>query len=237
MNTIYQNLEEELFMFKSVLDTTAGTTGTMNILLCLGVALILGIVISCAYMLTTSYTKNFVITLAVLPAMVQVVILMVNGNLGASVAVLGAFGLIRFRSVPGTSKDISTVFLAMAVGLATGTGYLVYGIVVTLLICLVTVALSYSKFGERKESEKLLKVTIPENLDYSGIFDDLFKEYARKVSLEKVRTTNMGSMYELSYYIVLKDIELEKKLIDAIRCRNGNLAISCGRFVPNREEL
>lgn len=233
----HHRLKEELYMFNSVLNTTTGTTGTVNILLCLGVALLLGIVISCVYMYTTSYTKNFAITLAVLPAMVQVVILMVNGNLGASVAVLGAFGLIRFRSVPGTSKEISTVFLAMAVGLATGTGYLIYGIIVTLLICFVIVVLTLTKFGERNEKEKSLKVTIPENLDYTEIFDDLFEEFTNKVSLESVRTTNMGSMYELTYYIILKHANQEKQLIDAIRCRNGNLGITCGRFVPNREEL
>ena len=224
-------------MFHSILDTTTGAIGSLNVLICLGVAILLGILISFVYMRTTTYSKNFAITIAVLPAMVQVVILLVNGNLGASVAVLGAFGLIRFRSVPGTAKEISTVFLAMAVGLATGTGYVVYGVIVTIVICLVIVLLTVSKFGERKENEKELKVTIPENLDYTGIFDDLFACYTSKVTLERVRTTNMGSMYELNYHIVLRDLTMEKELMDAIRCRNGNLTVSCGRVVVNREEL
>lgn len=224
-------------MFNSVLSTTSGVAGTINVLVCLGVAIILGLLISFVYMKTSSYSKNFAITLAVLPAMVQVVILMVNGNLGASVAVLGAFGLIRFRSVPGTSKEISTVFLAMAVGLATGTGYVIYAVVVTVVICALFVILTASSFGEKKATEKQLRVTIPENLDYTGIFDDLFATYTDYAKIDKVKTTNMGSMYELSYDIRLKDIAMEKKLIDEIRCRNGNLTVVCGRPVVNREEL
>lgn len=217
-------------MFTTIIDTA--TTGQMTIsaaLICTFVSLILGLVIAVVYMAHSTYSKNFVITLALLPAMVQIVIMLVNGNLGTSVAVLGAFSLIRFRSVPGSSREISSIFFSMAVGLATGTGYVVFAAVITIVISLVMLILCRSPFGERKPLDKELRVTIPENLDYSEIFDDIFSTYTKKVSLERVKTTNLGSMYELSYHIVLKRDEDEKALIDAIRCRNGNLTVICGR--------
>lgn len=217
-------------MFTTIIDTA--TTGQMTIstaLICTFVSLILGLVIALVYMAHGTYSKNFVITLALLPAMVQIVIMLVNGNLGTSVAVLGAFSLIRFRSVPGSSREISSIFFSMAVGLATGTGYVVFAAVITIIISLVMLILCRSPFGEHKLLDKELRITIPENLDYSEIFDDIFSAYTKKVSLERVKTTNLGSMYELSYYIVLKRAEDEKALIDAIRCRNGNLTVICGR--------
>lgn len=217
-------------MFTTIIDTAA--TGQMTIstaLICTFESLILGLVIAVVYMAHGTYSKNFVITLALLPAMVQIVIMLVNGNLGTSVAVLGAFSLIRFRSVPGSSREISSIFFSMAVGLATGTGYVVFAAVITIIISLVMLILCRSPFGEHRSLDKELRVTIPENLDYSEIFDDLFSTYTKKVSLERVKTTNLGSMYELSYHIVLKRAEDEKALIDAIRCRNGNLTVICGR--------
>lgn len=217
-------------MFTTIIDTA--TTGQMTIstaLICTFVSLILGLVIALVYMAHGTYSKNFVITLALLPAMVQIVIMLVNGNLGTSVAVLGAFSLIRFRSVPGSSREISSIFFSMAVGLATGTGYVVFAAVITIIISLVMLILCRSPFGEHKLLDKELRITIPENLDYSEIFDDIFSAYTKKVSLERVKTTNLGSMYELSYHIVLKRAEDEKALIDAIRCRNGNLTVICGR--------
>lgn len=225
-------------MFKSILTTAAdGSNEPVGLLLCFLTALILGLVISYVYMMTTTASKNFVITLMLLPAMVQAVIILVNGNLGTSVAVLGAFSLIRFRSVPGSSKEISTIFLAMAIGLATGMGCVAYAVLVTIVICGVIIVLSKTSFGETKSTEKELKVVIPENLDYNEIFDDLFEQFTKKVSLDRVKTTNMGSMYELCYRIVLKDEKQEKELIDQVRCRNGNLTIVCGRPTVNRDEL
>lgn len=217
-------------MFASIIDTAA--TGQMSVttaLACTLVSLVLGIVIAVVYMAHGTYTKNFVVTLALLPSMVQIVIMLVNGNLGTSVAVLGAFSLIRFRSVPGSSREISSIFFSMAVGLATGTGYVVFAAVITVIISLVMLLLCRSPFGERKPLDKELRILIPENLDYSEIFDDIFETYTKKVSLERVKTTNLGSMYELSYHIVLKRAEDEKALIDAVRCRNGNLTVISGR--------
>lgn len=224
-------------MFTSVIDTSSGSVSVESALLCTGAALILGILIAVVYMVDNHYTKNFVITLALLPALVQIVILIVNGNLGASVAVLGTFSLVRFRSAPGTSKEIMNVFFAMAVGLACGMGQLVFAAIVTVIISLVMLILTKSRFGEKRGDWKHLKIVIPENLDYNDIFDDIFENYASKVSLDKVKTINLGSMYELDYHIILKDVRKEKEMIDEIRCRNGNLSITCGRRVQDGLEL
>lgn len=224
-------------MFTSVIDTSSGSVSVESALLCTAAALVLGLLIAIVYMADNHYTKNFVITLALLPALVQIVILIVNGNLGASVAVLGTFSLVRFRSAPGTSKEIMNVFFAMAVGLACGMGQLVFAGIVTVMIALVMLILTKSRFGEKRGDWKHLKIVIPENLDYNDIFDDIFETYANKVTLDKVKTINLGSMYELDYHIVLKDVKKEKEMIDEIRCRNGNLAISCGRQVQEGLEL
>lgn len=176
-------------------------------------------------------------TLAILPAVVQAVIMLVNGNLGTGVAVMGAFGLVRFRSAPGNAREIGSVFLAMAIGLATGMGYLGIAVLLLLIIGAAILILTELPFGSQSFSQKELKVTIPENLDYAGIFDDLFEKYTKSAELMKVRTTNMGSLYELCYRIELKKEEEEKTMLDDIRCRNGNLTIVCGRIAENREEL
>ena len=224
-------------MFTSVIDTSSGSISVESALLCTAAALVFGLLIAVVYMVDTHFTKNFVITLALLPALVQIVILIVNGNLGASVAVLGTFGLVRFRSVPGTSKEIASVFFSMAVGLACGMGQLIFAGMVTVLISFVMVLLTKSHFGEKRGEWRHLKIVIPENLDYSDIFDDIFAAYTKTVSLDKVKTINLGSMYELDYHIVLKDRNREKDMIDEIRCRNGNLAITCARPAQEGMEL
>ncbi len=212
-------------MFKSVFNITESLSiGT--VLLCFGISIILGLVVAFTHMKTGKYSKNFVITLTILPALVQVVMLMVNGNLGTSVAVLGAFSLIRFRSLPGNSREIASIFLSMAIGLSIGMGQILFAILITIIICLVIIILVYTKFGEIKDVVKILKVTIPEDLDYTGVFDEIFAKFTKEISLEQVKTTNMGSMFELKYKVkFLKDIN-EKEFIDALRCRNGNLCIS-----------
>lgn len=219
------------------MNTSAGGLTVPNALVCIFAALIMGLAIAFIYMKSGNYTKSFVMSLVLLPAMVQVVIMMVNGNLGTGVAVLGAFSLVRFRSAPGSSKEICFIFFAMVVGLAAGTGYIGYALFITVIICLAFYILEKTPFGERNMAEKTLKITIPEDLDYTEIFDDIFERYGKKVTLERVKTTNLGSMYELRYYIVLKDVSQEKAMIDEIRCRNGNLTVICGRQETIREEL
>jgi len=197
----------------------------------------MGVMIACLHMYRNRYSKNFILTLALLPVIVQAVIMLVNGNVGTGVAVMGAFSLVRFRSVPGNSREIASIFLAMGVGLAAGMGYLGIGFLLILIIGIATILFIRLPFGQMNADEKDLRITIPENLDYSGLFDDVFAKYTERTDLIKVRTTNMGSLYELHYQVALKNDGIEKAFIDDLRCRNGNLNISCGKIASEREEL
>ncbi len=199
-----------------------------DFLLCLVGSLVLGLVMALAYMYRSRYTKSFVITLALLPAVVCVVIMMVNGNVGAGVAVAGAFSLVRFRSVPGTAKEICALFLAMGTGLIAGMGYLGFAAVFTLVMCAAFLLYNRLDLGAKKNtaSYKVLTITIPEDLDYSHIFEDIFAAYTTCSELVRVKTTNMGSMFRLTYHVTLRDSNKEKEMIDKLRCRNGNLEIS-----------
>ncbi len=224
-------------MFDSIITSTASTLTIQTALICLVSSLVMGCIISLTYIHSGSYTKNFATSLILLPALVQVVIMLVNGNLGTGVAVLGAFSLIRFRSVPGSSKDICTIFFAMAIGIATGMGYIAFAIVITLILSLILLLVSKSSFAQGDYLNKELKITIPEDLNYTGIFDDLFSQYTCSADLVSVKTTNLGSMFQLKYQIALKDDKTEKSFIDELRCRNGNLPIICEKKQSNTNEL
>lgn len=224
-------------MFTSIINTSAENLSVANALLCLAVSLALGLIISLTYMSGRTYSKNFVITLVIMPVLVQIVITLVNGNLGTGVAVMGAFSLVRFRSVPGSSKEISFIFFSMAAGIATGMGYIAFAFAVTLIICLVFLLLNKTSFGNGNTCDRKLKITIPENLDYTQIFDDLFEKYTKSAHLERVKTTNLGSMFELNYNITIKNPDEEKNFIDDLRCRNGNLTIILSRSPSKDEEL
>ena len=223
-------------LFDSDLTTVISVT---DFLLCIGFSLILGLVMAFAYMYRTRYTKSYVVTLALLPAVVCVVIMMVNGNVGTGVAVAGAFSLVRFRSVPGTAKEICTLFLAMGAGLIAGMGYLGFAVLFTVVMCAVFVLYNRLDFGAKKNSDayKTFAITIPEDLDYSGIFDDIFAEYTVSHDLARVKSTNMGSMFKLTYNVTLRDATREKEMIDKIRCRNGNLEITVSRQETTVMEL
>jgi len=225
-------------MFTSIIDSSQSTITVSSALICTLVSIVLGIAVAAVYSLSTrQHTKNLIITLAVLPVLVQDVIMMVSGNLGTSVAVLGTFSLVRFRSTPGTSKEIMAIFLSMTIGLATGMGQVVFAALIAVIVSLFILILNKSRFGERKDSERILKITVPENIDYGNVFDDIFAEYTERNELESVKTTNMGSLYELKYSVRLKKDADEKKLIDALRCRNANLNIILTRPKPSVEEL
>ena len=200
------------------------------------VSLILGVIIAAFHTYKNTYSKNFIITLAILPVIVQAVIMVVNGNIGTGVAVMGAFSLVRFRSVPGNSREIASVFLAMAAGLAAGTGELTLAILLTVVVEAMVILMVCFAGGSGSMASRILKVTIPENLDYQGIFDDVFSEYTSFSKLSKVKTVNMGSLYELNYDITLKDEKKEKSMLDEIRMRNGNLTVVCGRVPDGRKE-
>lgn len=198
----------------------------------MGGALIAGLLLSFVYMYQNKFTKSFVVTLAMIPAVVSMVIMMVNGNIGAGVAVAGAFSLVRFRSVPGTAREIGAIFIAMGAGLSMGMGYVFYGILFVILLSGVNLLYVFLEFGKDKSREKsrILRITIPESLDYVGVFEDLFLEYLDMVRLIQVKTTNMGSMFKLQYEVILKEERREKELMDDIRCRNGNLEVSLSRM-------
>ena len=220
-------------MLNSIITGTEITVSAFFI--CTAVSLILGLGAAALSMYRSKYSRSFVVTMALLPAMVQLIIMLVNGNIGAGVAVAGAFGLIRFRSAPGSAKEIGMVFLATAIGLATGMGYVAIAAVFFVIIAAVLLLLTLLGFGAGATDERELRITIPENLDYEGLFDDLFLQYTRNADLDKVKTTNMGTLYELSYKIVLKDASGVKAFMDELRTRNGNLNIVCGK--PVTKEL
>ena len=194
-------------------------------------SLALGLLIAASYMYNTRYTKSFVATLAMLPAIICVIIMMVNGSIGTGIAVAGAFSLVRFRSVPGTAKEICAIFLAMGTGLITGMGFLGLAALFTAVLSLAIIVFNHIDLGSKKNAAryKSFRIVIPEDLDYAGVFDDLFADYTSKCELVNVKTTNMGSMFRLTYDVTLKDPEREKELIDKLRCRNGNLEINVSR--------
>jgi len=227
-------------IFQSVLDSSSETLDVSGFIICIGVSILIGIFLAFMYAFRTKYTKSFVITLAMLPAVVCTVIMMVNGNIGAGVAVAGTFSLVRFRSVPGSARDIGSIFMAMASGLIAGMGYLGFAILFTLIMGIALMVFTNVPFemGKKRNAiDKTLKITIPEDLDYYSVFDDTFEQYTTEHSLVSSKTTNMGSMFKLIYNISLKDPSKEKEFVDALRCQNGNLEIAITRQEVNNNEL
>ncbi len=210
--------------------TTTATISITDFLLCMLSAIILGAFMAKMYALKTKSTKSFVVTLALLPLAVAMVIIMVNGNIGAGVAVAGAFSLVRFRSVPGTAKEIVAIFTAMCTGLTIGMGYIAFAALFSIIACLFALLLNLTNFGEEKNNgSRTLQITIPESLNYTDVFDDIFKSFTKEAKLITAKTTNMGSLFKLSYEIELKDTNMEKQFVDELRCRNGNLEIIIGK--------
>ncbi|MFV0557386.1 MAG: DUF4956 domain-containing protein [Enterococcus sp.] len=226
-------------MFTSVFNTETTTTiSAKELFICIAVSLLLGMLVAKMHTIKNVYSKSFVVTLAILPVLVQSVIMLVNGNLGTGMAVLGAFSLVRFRSVAGGAREIASIFWSMAIGLATGMGFASYIIVFSVVVALFLLLLYTTNLWEHsKLAERQLKVTIPEDLDYPDLFDDLFAQYTHSAKLQSVKTTTMGSLYELRYQLLLKDETEEKALLDAVRVRNGNLPVVIGKLAVNRDEL
>lgn len=224
-------------MFDSIFENTVATLSYGEGMLCLSVAVGIGIVIALTAMWCEEHTKSMILSLVFLPAIVAIVIIMVNGNLGTGVAIAGAFSLVRFRSVPGKAMDICMIFLAMAMGLAVGIGYLTFAAAATVFLCVVILILYKIGFGNRRKGYKTWNITVPENLCYTKAFDEVFAEYQVRANLVNVKTANMGSVYNLTYEISVTDLDKEKSLIDAIRCRNGNLPISVGIACEHTEIL
>lgn len=212
-------------MFQSIFNSE--TVSVVSFIICILTALALGLLTALAHNFRTETTRSFLMTVAILPALVTVVVMMVNGNLGVGVAVAGAFGLIRFRSAQGSARELATIFLTMGTGLICGMGYIGYAMVFTVIMCLVLMVYTAAGFGSSiGENERTLRITIPEDLDYVGVFDEIFNKYTSSYNLTSVKTSNMGSLFKLKYDVTMKPTSNEKEFIDKLRVRNGNLEIA-----------
>lgn len=221
----------------SIFDLTSSGAMTLGTyLICSAVALVMGLLAAAAFTHKTSHSRGFALTLALLPFAVETVIALVNGNIGAGVAVAGAFGLVRFRSAQGTAKEICAIFIAMAVGLACGMGYVAIAAIFTVIACVGVLVLERLHFGEPREEEKELRITVPEGMDYAGAFDGVFSEFMKSAKLIQVKTAAMGSLFRLKYTVVPKPGMDEKRFINELRSLNGNLEISLG-MAQTRDEL
>lgn len=216
------------FFFRGLFNTDmSGVISFGDFLLCMGCSLMIGLILAFSCRYQGRYTKSFLVTLMLLPAVVCVIIMMVNGSVGAGVAVAGAFSLVRFRSAPGTGREITMLFLAMGAGLIAGMGYLAFALLFALFMSVMNVVFNRLDFGEKKSGERYrtLSIMIPESLDYSGVFDEILNTFTTEYTLTRVKTTNMGSLFRLSYDLTLREGVSEKEMIDQLRCRNGNLEI------------
>ena len=212
-------------MFNSIFDSTTTGLSITTGLICAGVALALGVVIAITHMKTSQTTKGFLVTLATLPLLVMAVMIMINGNLGTSIAILGAFSLIRFRSIQGKAKDLLSVFFAMMVGLACGMGHVLFAAVITVIAVIAIILFTYTHFLEPNKKQRVLKIMVPEDLDYEEVFDEIFAKYTSRVDLVQMKTMNMGSLYKLTYDITMKNGVKEKEFLDEIRIKNCNLKV------------
>lgn len=222
---MFENISNSIFN-----TTTASTSISLeSAILTIVVSFILGGIISFTYMKTSSkkgYSQNFSATLVILPVVIAIIVLLIGSNIARAFSLAGAFSIIKFRSAPGDPKDISFVLFTMAAGLACGVGAYSYAAVFTIFLCVLMYILSLINFGAKKVFHKLLKITIPEDLDYEGAFDDIFEEYTTRYELIKVKTTDLGSLFQLVFNVTMDNSKSQKGFIDALRCRNGNLNIT-----------
>lgn len=199
-----------------------------SFIICLALALAMGVLVCASYLLSTpkrGRSASFILSLIILPALVAIVIILIGGNLARAFTTAGIFTLVRFRSIPGDSKDLTYVFLTTAIGLSLGLGYLTIAVTVTVIVCIIIVLVNKLTSIRVKQKEKKLRITIPEDMDYEGVFEELLKKYTDYFEMNKVKTVNMGTMLELHYDIMMKKGMSEKEFIDELRCRNGNLTI------------
>ncbi len=224
-------------MLDTILTSTTGESLTLaNTLIIIGASIILGLIISISYMKTSKeevVTSGFAVTLIMLPAIISIIILLVGNNVARAFSLAGAFSIIRFRSEPKDPKDISYIFFTLAVGLSAGMGYVGYAVLFTIILCLIMFILKFINYGEADRSFFELRITIPENLNYENVFDDVLKKYTSSWMFKKVKTKEFGSLFEITYTVVMKN-ENQKKFIDELRCRNGNLGVVLS--VPQEEK-
>lgn len=227
-------------MFESILNATTTSTSISltNSILTILISFILGGLISFTYMKTTSrsgYSQNFALTLIIVPTVIAIIVLLIGSNIARAFSLAGTFSLIKFRSAPGDPKDISYILFTMAAGLACGVGLYGYAVLFTIFLCLLMAALNIFNFGKKKISQKLLKITIPEDLNFEGAFDDIFEQFTTGHELIKVKTTDLGSLYQIVYTVTMDNITSQKEFLDELRCRNGNLNITLSMLTDTSE--
>ena len=223
-------------MFSSIIKTTGSITG-LEYLICSGVSFVFGFIVALVHMYKNTYSKNVVITLAVLPYVVQTMLMLVNGSIGAGIAVMGAFSLVRFRSAQGNAREIMSIFYALTIGLAMSLGYIGIAAFVLVFTGAFIILFNSIDFGVMKGTDRMLKIIIPEDIDYEGVFDDIFDKYTSKWDLVRCKTTNMGSLYKLTLNVTLKDKVSTREFLDELRTRNGNLDISLQRAAETADAL
>ena len=211
--------------------TAAATVLSMtDVLIAMAASIVFGLIIATTYVLTHSggHQQSFAITITMLPVILTVIILFVGSNVARAFSLAGTLSIIRFRSAPGDPKDIAYIFFAIAAGLASGVGLYLYGVVFVILLCVFMFILTKTNFAADGSLSRVLRITVPEDLDYPQAFDEIFDKYTSKHKLVKIRTTDLGSLYELTYNVTMvRDVE-EKSFIDELRCRNGNMNIILG---------
>ena len=222
-------------MFNSIFDSSTSGLDFGTVLICAVVAIVLGVAVALTHKMTSKTSKGFLVTLATLPILVMAVMIMINGNLGTSIAILGAFSLIRFRSVAGGAKELLSVFFTMAIGLALGMGHVLFAVVITVITILAIFVFSKTHFLEPSRAQRVLKVVIPEDLDYEDVFKEIFEKYTSSAELLKMKTVNMGSLYKLTYDVCLKNGVKEKEFLDEIRVKNCNLKVLMSQPVAEEE--
>lgn len=213
-------------MLNNLFNSAVENLDLVSLIIVIVSSIICGLIISLTHKYTDRYTKGYLETITLLPLIVSIIIILVNGNLGTGIAIAGAFSLVRFRSMPGNAKEILLVFFSMAVGITLGSGYVFLAFLLTIVGSLILLILEKTSLFNVNKKEKVLNIVIPENMDYTEVFNDIFKKYLDKNELERVKLIDMGSMFELKYFITLKDNKKEKEFIDEIRVRNGNLKVS-----------
>lgn len=217
-------------MLETIISSTTGESFTLtNSLLVIVTSIILGLLISVVYIKTnnnSNHNSGFITTLVMLPVIISIIILLVGNNVARAFSLAGAFSIIRFRSAPGQPKDIAYVFFTLAIGLTCGMGYITYAVLFTIILSAVMVGLHLTKFAEQKSKTMQLKITVPEDLNFEGVFEDVLENYTASYNIEKIRTRDFGSLFELTYLINLKPEVNQKSFIDELRCRNGNLNIT-----------
>lgn len=222
-------------IFTSIISN--GTFSSNEFMVTTIMAFICGLIIAGTYMIKNHCSKSFISTLVLLPAIVELVIILVNGNIGAGVAVAGAFSLVRFRSAPGRGQEITGIFLAMAVGLACGMGYIWIALIFAVIVSAINLLLNASQFGTDNKGIRMLKIMVPENLDYEDRFEETLKKYLKEYTYDEVKLTNMGSLYKITLSVILKEQTSSKEFLDELRTLNGNLDISLGRMVEAPDAL